>query len=72
MITLRTNGTAKSWLEIRLMEKNPSLLKEAFEFVTKRKKWWFLPAVLAIIAAGFLIIFGQSSAIVSTLIYPLF
>ena len=45
-------------------------LKEFWEFLKQRKKWWLLPILLFLILIGFLIVFGGSSAI-APFIYPM-
>ncbi len=47
------------------------LLKEFWEFLRYRKKWWLLPIVLILVLLGALIIFTQSST-VAPFIYTLF
>jgi hypothetical protein len=53
------------------MSNNKPLLKELWEFLRVRKKWWLLPIIIALALAGILIVFGQSSAL-SPFIYALF
>jgi hypothetical protein len=43
--------------------KNRSLIKEAWDFLKIRKKWWLLPTLILLILVGALIIFGQSSSL---------
>lgn len=47
------------------------LLKEFWEFLKYRKKWWLLPIVIILVLLGTLIVFTQSSA-VAPFIYTLF
>lgn len=47
------------------------LLKEFWDFLKVRKKWWLAPIVLVLVLLGFLIVFAQGSA-VSPFIYTLF
>jgi len=47
-----------------------SLLRELWDFMKIRKKWWLLPLVIMLLIVGILIIFGQGSAI-SPFIYVL-
>jgi len=49
---------------------NRGLLREVWDFMRVRKKWWLLPIILLLILVGVLIIFGQSSAL-SPFIYAL-
>lgn len=46
-------------------------LKDIFKLMRERKKWWLLPIMLALLAIGWLIILGGSSA-VSPFIYAIF
>jgi hypothetical protein len=48
-----------------------SLLKEFWEFLRVRKKWWLSPVILILLLLGALIFFTQSSA-VAPFIYTLF
>ena len=48
-----------------------SLLKEFWDFLRVRKKWWLTPIVLVLLLLGALILFTQSSA-VAPFIYTLF
>ena len=47
------------------------ILKEFWEFLKVRKKWWLTPIILVLLLLGFLIVFAQGSA-VSPFIYTLF
>ncbi len=48
-----------------------SLLKEFWDFLKVRKKWWLTPIVVALVLFGALIAFSQSSAL-APFIYTLF
>ncbi len=48
-----------------------SILKEFWDFLKVRKKWWLTPIVLVMILLGALMIFSQGSAL-SPFIYTLF
>ncbi|MDD5217787.1 MAG: DUF5989 family protein [Candidatus Omnitrophica bacterium] len=48
-----------------------SILKEFWDFLKIRKKWWLTPIILVLLLLGALIVFAQSSA-VSPFIYTLF
>lgn len=50
---------------------NQSLIREFWEFLIVRKRFWLLPIVLVLFVFGFLIIFAESSAI-APFIYALF
>ncbi|MFH0790876.1 MAG: DUF5989 family protein [Candidatus Omnitrophota bacterium] len=48
-----------------------SIIKEFWDFLKVRKKWWLTPIVIMFLLLGFLIFFTQSSA-VAPFIYTLF
>ncbi len=48
-----------------------SILKEFFDFLRVRKRYWLFPIVLVLILLSLLIVFAQSSA-VAPFIYTLF
>ena len=48
-----------------------TILKEFWDFLKVRKKWWLTPIVIVLLLLGALIVFTQSSA-VSPFIYTLF
>ena len=48
-----------------------AILKELWDFLKVRKKWWLTPIVIMLILLGLLIAFTQSSAI-APFIYTLF
>jgi len=48
-----------------------SILKEFWDFLRVRKKWWLTPIVLSLLLLGTLIVFTQGSA-VAPFIYTLF
>ncbi len=48
-----------------------AIMKEFWDFLKIRKKWWLTPIVLVLVLLGFLIVFTQSSAL-SPFIYTLF
>jgi len=45
-------------------------LKDIFNFLMERKKWWLLPIILALLILGLLLIFAESSA-VAPFVYPM-
>jgi hypothetical protein len=47
------------------------ILKELWDFMKVRKRWWLTPIVIMLLLLGLLIIFTQSSA-VAPFIYTLF
>lgn len=51
--------------------KNRSLIREFWDFMKIRKKWWLLPLLIMLVLIGILIIFSQTSAI-SPFVYALF
>lgn len=48
-----------------------SILKELWEFLKMRKKWWLAPIVIMLVLLGALIVLTESSA-VAPFIYTLF
>ncbi len=46
-------------------------LKDLWQFLKERKKWWLLPLILIILIIGGLVLFAESSA-VGSFIYTLF
>ncbi len=48
-----------------------AILKEFWEFLKHRKRWWLLPIVIMLLLLGLLIIFTESST-VAPFIYTLF
>lgn len=51
--------------------KKMSILKEFFQFLNSRKKWWLTPIVLMLLLLGLLIVFTENAA-VAPFIYALF
>ena len=48
-----------------------SFLKEFWEFLKERKKYWLLPILIVLVLFGFLIVLSQGSA-VAPFIYTIF
>ncbi len=48
-----------------------AIMKEFWDFLKVRKKWWLTPIVLVLVLLGFLIVSTQGSAL-SPFIYTLF
>lgn len=48
-----------------------SILKEFWDFLKVRKKWWLTPIILVLVLLGALIVFTESTA-VAPFIYTLF
>jgi len=48
-----------------------SILKEFWDFLKVRKKWWLTPIILTLLLLGALIVFTQSSS-VAPFVYTLF
>lgn len=48
-----------------------SLIKEIWDFLKTRKKWWLIPIISFLLLLGLLMLFSTSSAI-SPFIYTLF
>jgi hypothetical protein len=45
-------------------------LKDIYQFLMERKKWWLLPIILALLILGLLLVFAESSA-VAPFVYPM-
>lgn len=50
---------------------NKNLLQEFWYFLRYRKAWWLMPIIVMLVVVGFLLVFGQSTAL-SPFIYALF
>lgn len=48
-----------------------SVLKEFWDFLKVRKRYWLAPIVLILVLIGFLLVFAQTSA-VAPFVYTLF
>jgi Family of unknown function (DUF5989) len=48
-----------------------SILKELWDFMKTRKKWWLLPVIIMLVLLGLLIVFIEGSAL-APFIYTLF
>ena len=48
-----------------------SILKELWDFMKTRKRWWLLPVVIMLVLLGLLIVFTEGSAL-APFIYTLF
>lgn len=48
-----------------------SIIKEFWDFLKVRKKWWLAPIIILLLLLGVLIIFAEGSA-VAPFIYTLF
>jgi hypothetical protein len=48
-----------------------SILRELWDFLKVRKRWWLAPIVIVLLLLGLLIIFSQQSA-VAPFIYTMF
>ncbi|MFA6079722.1 MAG: DUF5989 family protein [Candidatus Omnitrophota bacterium] len=48
-----------------------SILKDLWDFMKVRKKWWLLPVVIMLVMLGLLIVFTEGSAL-APFIYTLF
>jgi len=51
--------------------RSPSLFKELFLYLVKRKKWWMWVIIIACLFSALIIFLTQSSAI-APFIYPIF
>ncbi|MDD5012183.1 MAG: DUF5989 family protein [Candidatus Nanoarchaeia archaeon] len=50
--------------------KNRGMIKEVWDFLKVRKKWWLLPIIILLVLTGALVFFSQASS-VSPFIYAL-
>jgi len=48
-----------------------SIVREIWEFVRVRRKWWLLPIIVVMVVLGTLIVFAQGSAL-APFIYTIF
>jgi len=48
-----------------------SFLKELWDFMKTRKRWWLLPIIIILVLLGLLIVFTESSAL-APFVYTLF
>lgn len=48
-----------------------SILREFWDFLKERKKWWITPIVVVLVLLGFLMVFSQGTAL-APFIYTLF
>ena len=48
-----------------------SIIKEFFDFLRERKKWWIAPIVVFLVLLGGLLVFAKGSAL-APFIYSLF
>lgn len=46
-------------------------LKDLWDFLKVRKKWWLVPIIIVLLLVGVLIVFGSGSA-VAPFVYTLF
>jgi hypothetical protein len=52
------------------LKKNPGIVRDIVSFMLQNKKWWLLPAVIATLLMGVLIMLGGTAA--APFIYTLF
>jgi len=50
---------------------NATLLREFWDFLRHRKKWWLLPIIIVMVLVGSLLVFAQGSAL-APFIYTIF
>jgi len=74
-LEVSVKGTARKTVLIYSYEevfvRKMSFLKELWDFLKVRKKFWLLPIIILLLLLGLLIIFTESSA-VAPFIYTLF
>lgn len=46
-------------------------IKDLYDFLRERKKWWLIPIIVSLVLLGLLMIFAESSAL-APFIYPIF
>ena len=46
-------------------------IKDLWEFMMARKKWWLIPIIISLVLLSLILIFAESSA-VAPFIYPVF
>lgn len=51
--------------------RNLSILKELWDFLVARKKWWLMPIIIVLFLLGMLMLFAQSST-VAPFVYTIF
>ena len=51
--------------------KTMGFLRELWDFMKTRKRWWLLPIIIMLVLMGLLIVFTESSAL-APFIYTLF
>jgi hypothetical protein len=49
-----------------------SLIKDLWDFLKERKKWWLLPMIAVLLLFGILIVLSTSGSAVAPFIYALF
>ncbi len=54
-----------------MLENTIELLKDLWDFLKERKKYWMAPLIITLVVFGALIIFAQSS-VIAPFIYTLF
>jgi hypothetical protein len=50
---------------------NSTLVREFWEYMKVRKKWWLLPVIVVMLLIGLLLVFAQGSAL-APFIYTVF
>lgn len=50
---------------------NTSIIRELWDFLRVRKKWWLLPVLVVLFLVGTLLVFAQTSAL-APFIYTIF
>ena len=53
------------------MPKSRGLIREFWDFLRMRKKWWLAPIIIVMVLVGGLLVFAQGSA-VAPFIYTIF
>ena len=53
------------------MRKSRGLIREFWDFLRMRKKWWLAPIIIVMVLVGGLLVFAQGSAL-APFIYTIF
>ena len=71
VFTLKSGKKSNYYIDLRSIISYPDFLKEFWEFLNERKKYWLLPIIIVLALFGVLIVLSQGSA-VAPFIYTIF
>ena len=54
-----------------MAKQSHSLVRELWDFLNERKKWWLAPIIVVMVVVGALLVFAQGSAL-APFIYTIF